>query len=85
MDFGSSQASPHVAQAHGQLREATEVGQTCAHCNARVSSKSGYNVASFAISELDLVILVVAMSYTVSLINIYWIFFGYLYIYIDKY
>lgn len=34
-------------EAHGQAREATEVGQTCAHCNARVSSKSGYNADEY--------------------------------------
>ena len=37
-------------QAHGQ-REATEVGETCAHCNARVTSKSGYNAVSLKWAE----------------------------------
>lgn len=46
IDSGDLQQLPYF-EAHGQLREATEVGQTCAHCNARVSSKSGYNADEY--------------------------------------
>ena len=78
-----------MVQAHGQSREATDVGQTCGHCYARVSSKSGYNVASFAISELDLVILLIAMPDVYCLLirqksfDIHW--YIDIHLYIDRY
>jgi len=46
IDTGDAQQLRYFVEAHGQ-REATEVGETCAYCNARVTSKSGYNADEY--------------------------------------